>query len=301
MWVSGSYDPQLNLIYWGTGQPSPDFVGDNREGDNLYTDSIVALDIDTGKMKWHFQNTPHDVHDWDSLEMPVLLDAPFNGQPRKLLLQANRNGLYYILDRTNGKFLRGVPFVSKVDWMSGFSPEGRPILTPGHEPTVQGTQDVSVDRRRDQLAVAGVQPRHEAVLSDRAGRLRRHLSIDDELPARAGGSGTAYMESADDRERWQLYVRALDAVTGQESVGLRAGQLVSLRARAAVDRRRPDLRARAAGHVHRARCEERQGAVEFQYRRADHRRRRRPTRSMASSTWRSRRFRTSSRLRCRTQ
>ena len=133
VWVSGSYDPQLNLIYWGTGQPSPDFVGDNREGDNLYTDSIVALDIDTGKMKWHFQNTPHDVHDWDSNEMPILLDAPFNGQPRKLLLQANRNGIYYVLDRTNGRFLRGVPFVSKVDWMSGLSPEGRPILTPGHD------------------------------------------------------------------------------------------------------------------------------------------------------------------------
>ncbi len=184
--MSGSYDPQLNLIYWGTGQPTPDFVGDNREGDNLYTDSIVALDIDTGKMKWHFQNTPHDVHDWDSNEMPILLDAPFNGQMRKLLLQANRNGIYYVLDRTDGKFLRGVPFVSKVDWLSGLSPEGRPILTPGHEPTVQGSEDVSVDRGRDQLAIASLQPRYEAVLSDRAGRVRRHVSIDDEFPSRTG-------------------------------------------------------------------------------------------------------------------
>ena len=105
---------------------------------------------------------------------------------RKLLLQANRNGIYYVLDRTNGKFLRGVPFVSKVDWMSGLSPEGRPILTPGHEPTVQGIEDVPVDRGRDQLAVARVQPRHEAVLSDRAGRLRHHLPLDDEFPARTG-------------------------------------------------------------------------------------------------------------------
>src|SRR6185295_16135356 len=140
VWVSGSYDPEQNAIFYGTGQPGSQWAGEVREGDNLYTDSIVAIDVDTGKLKWHFQNTPHDVHDWDSLEMPVLLDAPFNGQPRKLLLQANRNGIYYILDRTDGKFLRGVPFVSKVDWMSGFSPEGRPILTPGHEPTVQGSK-----------------------------------------------------------------------------------------------------------------------------------------------------------------
>ena len=186
VWVSGSFDPQLNLIYWGTGQPSPDFVGDNREGDNLYTDSIVALDIDTGKMRWHFQNTPHDVHDWDSNEMPILLDAPFNGQPRKLLLQANRNGIYYILDRTNGRFLRGVPFVSKVDWMSGLSPEGRPILTPGHEPTVQGSKTCPSTAGCDKLAVARLQPRHEIVLSDRAGRLRRHVSFDDELQAGPG-------------------------------------------------------------------------------------------------------------------
>ena len=91
----------------GTGQPGRRWAGDVREGDNLYTDSIVAIDVDTGKIKWHFQNTPHDVHDWDSLEMPVLIDAPFQGQPRKLLVQANRNGFYYILDRTNGKFLLG--------------------------------------------------------------------------------------------------------------------------------------------------------------------------------------------------
>ena len=269
--MSGSYDPQLNLIYWGTGQPSPDFVGDNREGDNLYTDSIVALDIDTGKMKWHFQNTPHDVHDWDSLEMPVLLDAPFNGQPRKLLLQANRNGIYYILDRTNGKFLRGVPFVSKVDWMSGFSPEGRPILTPGHEPTVQGIEDVPVDRGRDELAVARLQPRHEAVLPDRAGRLRRHLSIDDELPARAGRQ--RHGVHGERRGSGALAALRARARRGdrKESVGLRAGQLVPLRAGSALDGRRTDLRARAAGHVHRARRQDRQGAVELQHRRADHR------------------------------
>ena len=185
--MSGSYDPQLNLIYWGTGQPTPDFVGDNREGDNLYTDSIVALDIDTGKMKWHFQNTPHDVHDWDSNEMPVLIDAPFNGQMRKLLLQANRNGIYYILDRTNGRFLRGVPFVSKVDWITGLSPEGRPILTPGHTPTVQGTKTCPSTAGATNWPSPAYSPDTKLFYSDRAGRLRHHVSLDARTsgPARA--------------------------------------------------------------------------------------------------------------------
>ena len=139
VWVSGSYDPEQNVVFYGTGQPGSQWAGEVREGDNLYTNSIVAIDVDTGKVKWHFQNTPHDVHDWDSLEMPVLIDGRFQGQPRKLLVQANRNGYYYILDRMNGKFLQGTPFVSKVSWASGLSPEGRPILTPGHEPTVEGS------------------------------------------------------------------------------------------------------------------------------------------------------------------
>jgi len=100
VWVSGSYDPEQNLIFYGTGQPGSQWAGEVREGDNLYTNSIVAIDVDTGKLRWHFQNTPHDVHDWDSLEMPILIDAPFRGQPGKLLVQANRNGFYYVLDRT---------------------------------------------------------------------------------------------------------------------------------------------------------------------------------------------------------
>src|SRR5262245_22204882 len=118
VWVSGSYDPVQNVIFYGTGQPGSQWAGETREGDNLYSNSIVAIDVDTGKIKWHFQNTPHDVHDWDSLEMPVLIDANFRGQPRKLLLQANRNGFYYILDRISGKFLSGSTVVSKVSWAS---------------------------------------------------------------------------------------------------------------------------------------------------------------------------------------
>jgi alcohol dehydrogenase (cytochrome c) len=103
IWVTGAYDPDLNLTYWGTGNPGPDWNGDKRAGDNLYSDSVVALDPDTGKLKWYFQFTPHDVHDWDSVQVPVLADMPFRGKPRKLILWANRNGFFYVLDRITGE------------------------------------------------------------------------------------------------------------------------------------------------------------------------------------------------------
>ena len=138
-WLTGSYDPELGLVYWGIGNPSPDFNGDGRAGDNLYTDSIVALDINTGKLKWYFQFTPHDVMDWDGAELPVLVDAPFDGKMRKLMVQANRNGFLYVLDRTDGKFLFGRPYARKVTWATGLTPEGRPIVAPGKEPTPGGT------------------------------------------------------------------------------------------------------------------------------------------------------------------
>jgi alcohol dehydrogenase (cytochrome c) len=114
-WLTGSYDPALNLLYWGIGNPAPDFDGDVRKGDNLYTESMVALDGNTGKMKWYFQFTPHDVHDWDAVEIPVLVDAPFRGRPRNLLAQANRNGFYYVLDRVTSEFLHGTPFIKELN------------------------------------------------------------------------------------------------------------------------------------------------------------------------------------------
>ncbi len=104
-WVTGAYDPDTNLTYWGTGNPGPDFIGDVRAGDNLYADSLIAVDVDTGALKWHFQFTPHDVNDIDATEIPILLDADFGGRPRKLLLFANRNGFYYIFDRVTGEYL----------------------------------------------------------------------------------------------------------------------------------------------------------------------------------------------------
>jgi alcohol dehydrogenase (cytochrome c) len=124
-WVTGSYDPELNLIYWGTGNPAPDWNGEVREGDNLYTDSIVALDADTGKLVWYFQNTPHDVWDWDGVSEPILVDLPINGKMTKALLQVNRNGFFYALDRTNGKFLFAKPYC-QATWLEKMDENGRP-------------------------------------------------------------------------------------------------------------------------------------------------------------------------------
>ena len=125
IWVTGSYDPNLNLTYWGVGNPGPDWNGDVRLGDNLYSDSVVALDADTGVLKWHFQFTPHDVYDYDAVQVPVLADIQWQGRTRKVMLFANRNGFFYVLDRTTGEFLLGKPF-TKVTWTSGLNGKGRP-------------------------------------------------------------------------------------------------------------------------------------------------------------------------------
>ncbi len=138
-WITGTYDPELNLTYWGTGNPGPDLNGDHRKGDNLYTCSMVALDPDTGKLKWHFQFTPHDVHDWDSMGDPVLVDLTVKGQKVKSLIHADRNGYYYVLDRTNGKFLTAKAY-TKVTWADGIGPDGRPKLIQGQDPSEAGTK-----------------------------------------------------------------------------------------------------------------------------------------------------------------
>ncbi len=138
-WMPGTYDPELNTIYWATSNPAPDFDGAPRPGDDLYTDCVLALDPNTGKLKWYFQFTPHDLFDYDATETPVLVDANYQGQPRKLIVQANRNGYFYILDRTNGKFLSAFPFVEKLNWAKGIDAQGRPIRT-GVQPTAEGTR-----------------------------------------------------------------------------------------------------------------------------------------------------------------
>jgi alcohol dehydrogenase (cytochrome c) len=137
-WMPGTYDSELNTIYWGTSNPAPDFDGGPRPGDDLYTDCVLAIDPGSGKLKWYFQFTPHDLYDYDATETPVLLDGTYQGKPRKLLVEANRNGFLYILDRTDGKFLSATPFVEKLNWAKGIDAQGRPIRT-GVEPSPEGT------------------------------------------------------------------------------------------------------------------------------------------------------------------
>ena len=138
-WITGTYDPELNLTYWGTGNPGPDMNGDVRPGDNLYTCSVVALDADTGELKWHFQFTPHDVHDWDAISDPVLVDLAIGGKKVKALIQANRNGFFYALDRTNGKMLLAKAY-TKVSWADSIAPDGKPKLVAGQDPSEEGTK-----------------------------------------------------------------------------------------------------------------------------------------------------------------
>lgn len=136
-WMTGTYDPELNLVYWGTGNPTPVLNGKPRPGDNLYTCSIVAVNPDDGKLAWAFQVSPHDTHDWDAVETPVLVDGNFHGQPRKMLMQASRNGYFFVLDRTNGKNLLTVSY-GPVNWSLGIDKEGHPIPNPDKEPAPDG-------------------------------------------------------------------------------------------------------------------------------------------------------------------
>src|SRR6202041_2541974 len=136
-WMTGTYDPELNLLYWGTGNPTPVLTASTRPGDDLYTCSIVALNPDTGKLVWSFQPSPHDTHDWDASETPVLVNGMFHGKPRKMLLQSSRNGYFFVLDRTDGKSLLTVPF-GPVDWSLGVDKQGRPIPNPAKEPAPDG-------------------------------------------------------------------------------------------------------------------------------------------------------------------
>jgi alcohol dehydrogenase (cytochrome c) len=139
-WFTGSYDEPMGTLFWQVGNPGPDLNGDRRKGDNLYSSSTVALDVHTGKLKWHYQYTPHDVWDWDATQPEVLVDAVWNGAPRKLLIHANRNGFFYVLDRTDGKVLLAKPFVKRLTWAKEIGADGRPVKVPGMEPTEEGNQ-----------------------------------------------------------------------------------------------------------------------------------------------------------------
>jgi len=137
-WIPGTYDPELNLYYFGTGNANPVLAGQSRAGDNLWTCSIVALNPDTGKMAWYFQATPHDTHDWDSAQVPILIDGVIDGKPRKLIAQANRNGHFFVLDRTNGQHVVTAPMVDTLNWTKGIDAKGRPISNPAKDASIPG-------------------------------------------------------------------------------------------------------------------------------------------------------------------
>lgn len=139
-WFTGSYDPALDIVYWPTGNPSKEYNGDDRQGDNLYANSIVALDRKTGRLKWYYQFTPHDLWDWDATQTSVLVDRVWEGKPRKLMLHASRNGFFYVFDRADGTLLLAKPFVRNLTWASGIGADGRPIKLPNQDPTPAGTK-----------------------------------------------------------------------------------------------------------------------------------------------------------------
>ncbi len=203
-WLTGTYDPATGLLYWPTGNPFPDTDGTGRQGDNLYTNCDLALDAKTGQLRWYFQFTPHDLHDWDAVQPPLLIDTNFHGSPHKLLLHANRNGYLYILDRIDGKFLSGKPFVKKLTWSTGLDPSGRPILAPANETTPGGVKTCP--------AVRGATNWYSPAFSPITG-LFYVMTVEDcalYRQAKQGGFGAVN----DLRDPAMKYLRALNIKTG---------------------------------------------------------------------------------------
>ncbi len=211
-WMTGSYDAELDTLYWAIGNPGPDMIGDDRQGDNLYSDSVVALDPKTGRRKWHFQFTPHDVHDYDAQQPIVLVDATWQGKPRKLLLQANRNGYFYVLDRITGEYLSGTPFIKTITWASGLTKEGRPIVVPNMEPTPEG--------RRVCPSLEGASNWYSAAFSPRTGLFYVQTNdkcgiftrVDQTWEAGKGFMGGTFAAAPEAARR---VLRAIDIQTGK--------------------------------------------------------------------------------------
>jgi alcohol dehydrogenase (cytochrome c) len=232
VWVTGSYDPQLNLTYWGIGNPGPDYNSDKRGGDNLYSDCVVALDADTGKLKWYFQFTPHDEFDYDSVQVPVLADINWPGpdgraQPRKTMLWANRNGFFYVLDRATGQFLKGTPFV-KVTWTKGLDEAGRPMRINGVAPSTDGTEiypsqtggtnwwSPSFSPRTGLMYVAAWEGVH-ASFKKTEGEFEegKRYTGGGTQPTRAGLRGPQVLKKQSDEDGYGV-VKALDPQTGEK-------------------------------------------------------------------------------------
>ena len=212
-WMSGTYDPELDVLYWGTGNPWPDFYGGDRPGDNLYTDSLLAIDPDTGEMKWYFQFTPHDVWDWDAQEFPILLDLPWEGKQRKLVVQANRNGFYYVLDRTSGEFLLGTPFIDKLTWASGLDENGRPMVIEGAEPNLEGLEVCPTVRGASNFMAPSYNPGTGLLYIVVLEGCDIYTSSEKEPIPKTGFAGTGG-ERPPNHEN-QFFIRALEPATGK--------------------------------------------------------------------------------------
>lgn len=202
-WLTGSYDPASDTVYWPTGNPFPDSDDRERPGDNLYTDCVLALDPATGDLKWYYQFTPHDVRDWDANETTVLVDTPYKGEDRKLLLQANRNGFFYVLDRTNGKVLLADKFVHKLTWATGIGPDGRPQLTPSYLPPPQG--EITCPQNATNWNAPAYSPRT---------RLFYVIALEACRFDRAPG-GPRIRHSDSNEQPAQTYLKAIDIDTGK--------------------------------------------------------------------------------------
>ena len=207
-WLTGSYDPDLGTLYWGIGNPCPDFNGDERKGDNLYTASIVALDVKTGQLKWYFQATPHDTHDWDASEPLILADEQWEGRPRKLLMQANRNGFFFVLDRTNGDLLLAKPAV-RVNWATGYGKDRRPILTQNFESSFEGTLVCGGGINWPAASYDPIAKYFFARMSDQCGIFKKD-SAPLEIGERFFGGTVAGQPGG------QSFIRALDVHTGEK-------------------------------------------------------------------------------------
>ncbi len=212
-WMTGTFDPELNMLYWTTGNPWPDYYGGGRHGDNLYTDSIVALDADTGKLKWYFQFTPHDTHDWDAQSIPVLVDLNYRGKVRKLLLHPNRNGFLYILDRVTGQFLKAYPFVDQLNWAKGIDAKGRPIENPNIEPIPGGRKVCPATRGAANWMSPSFNPQTRLLYVPTLEQCDNYVGMQrnpQPMHGLAGGGGESIPG-----EPGQFYLRALDPLTGE--------------------------------------------------------------------------------------
>ncbi|HEY3837387.1 MAG TPA: PQQ-binding-like beta-propeller repeat protein [Bryobacteraceae bacterium] len=203
-WFTGSYDPETGTLYWPTGNPYPDTDGGPRQGDNLYSNCVLALDAQNGQLRWYFQFTPHDLHDWDATEPLLLIDTRYLGRDRKLLMQANRSGFFYVLDRTNGEFLLGTPFVKRANWASGIDKTGRPILTESNEPRMSGTRTCPAVRGATNWYATAFNP---------GTRLFYVMATEDCNIYKPTGMG--FQALADPANLAEKYLRAIDPETGK--------------------------------------------------------------------------------------